>query len=214
MYEPFLTYAKETSLLSTFEDCMSRCSCCSLADEKNKPIVYRGNPDAEIMIVGEAPGKVEQQEGKPFVGPAGQLLDKIMGSININTDEDTFITNSVFCRPVAAENSGKENYTPKENQLEKCNPFLRNLKDRIVRPKVIIACGRIALGALTNKSKLKLGDYEGAWHQCKGIPMFVMRHPAAILYLKGEEQAEVKKKVWSYMKIFRDTYKEKIDASV
>jgi DNA polymerase len=200
MKEYDFNLATSTSIMYHFLSAMEDgCSRCTLSEENHKPIIYRGNEDAKIMLVGEAPGKVEQEEKKPFVGPAGQLLDKIMEAIG----------------------------TPKTEQLKKCKPFLENLI-RIIRPNVIIACGGTALKQLSGDSSVKITEWEGKWISykrkirfpipCRGfeiqeIPMFCMTHPAAILHKAKfpEEQKEMKLKVWKYMKLFRDTYKEKIN---
>lgn len=229
MKESFYKYATETAVLYNFMSCMEEgCSRCTLSDHNHKPIVYRGNPKADILLVGEAPGKVEQEEGKPFVGPAGILLNSIMSAIDLDTEKDMCITNSIYCRPTAPSGSGKENYTPKDDQITICAPFTHKLIQNIIKPKIIIACGRVALQQLMNDKDIRIGKCEGQWNTykysvqfpapCRGskvkeIPMFVMTHPAALLHMnrESERQKEKKKEVWKYMKYFRDSWKEKIN---
>jgi DNA polymerase len=184
------------------------CSKCSLAeDPENYPVVYRGKP-SDIALIGEAPGKQERIEGKPFVGPAGVLLDKIFEAVGIDT-EDMFITNVVWCRPVAPYGSGRENFTPKVEQIKKCWPSTLDLLAR-VQPKIIIACGLPALKAITGMSSPRMRDYEGQWLDQGDRRVFVMRHPASILHLSHDpqEQRRVKQQVWQYMQHFRDTYEQ------
>ena len=116
------------------------CTRCSLSEHHCGPIVYRGNTNSQILLLGESPGKVESELGKPFCGPAGKLLDTIFRStVELNTDKDMILSNSAFCRPVAPTNSGKQNYTPKLDQLDRCLPFVEKLIS-LINPKIIIAC--------------------------------------------------------------------------
>lgn len=216
MKDCFYKYATETVVLHNFMSALEQgCSRCTLAAYGHKPIVFRGNPESDIMLVGEAPGKVEQLERSPFVGPAGQLLDNMMKSIGLSTEDDMFITNAVYCRPTAPKGSGKQNYTPKDVQVERCTPFTEALIKNVIKPKIIIACGRIALQQLTGDKNIKIGQYEGKWIETHGTPTFVMIHPAALLYLgdKTEAQSKKKRQVWLYLQEFRDSWKEKINGN-
>jgi DNA polymerase len=185
-----------------FEEGCSRCSL-SVHMKKALPVIYRGNPEAKIVLIGEAPGAEEYKCGKPFTGPAGEQLDKLMAGLGINTDRDLFITNVAYCRPEAPKGSGKQNYTPRKDQVAMCFPFTRKLID-IVKPLVIIACGGTAAKELLDDATATVGGTEGRWFHYgdDAIPLFVMRHPAAWLHLsdKPKEQFEMKKMVWEYMK--------------
>jgi uracil-DNA glycosylase family 4 len=181
------------------------CIRCSLSEHNgNYPVLYRGNPNSKIMLIGEAPGKVERELGKPFTGPAGQLLDRMMSAIDINTNEDLLITNVTYCRPVAQKESGRQNYTPRDKQIERCWPFTKKSID-LIRPKIIIACGLSAAKTILSNKTLRMGDVEGLWIDRN---VFIMRHPASILHLDRDPRAqkEIKNKVWEYLKFFRDTY--------
>jgi DNA polymerase len=197
------------------------CSRCSLSEHGCRPIVHRGNPKSDILLIGEAPGKVEQEQTKPFVGPAGELLDKIMGSIGLDTEHNMIIMNTVFCRPTATQHESKQNYTPKQTQIVRCWPFVEKAIN-ILEPKIIVACGRTALAQLLDDATVRIGKHEGQWleytrfsrgNDNRNIPVFVMTHPAAILHTAKwpKEQAQMKRKVWEYMQYFRDTYKDKIN---
>jgi DNA polymerase len=212
MKDNFYKQAMETVVWGNFDAAFKfGCTRCTLSEHGCAPIVYRGNPKAPILMIGEAPGKVEQQKMLPFVGPAGELLDKIMGAIGIDTKEDMIIMNSVFCRPTAAKHESKQNYTPKQTQIVRCWPFVEKAIT-ILKPKVLIACGRTALAQLTANASARVGAWEGKWQDRDGIPMFTMTHPAAILHKARwpDEQRAMKLKVWKYMQYFRDTYKDKI----
>ena len=188
------------------------CSRCSLhRHEGNYPVLHRGNVESSIMLVGEAPGLREREQGKPFVGPAGELLNKIFSCIGMDTDKDLFITNIVYCRPVAQQESGRQNYTPKQEQIVRCKPFLGKATE-LINPKIIIACGLPALKTITGNDNIRMKDFEGRWYPHEDKNLFIMRHPASILHQARwpEQQKETKKKVWQYMQHFRDTYKEKI----
>lgn len=208
MKEPFFTYATQTVVFDTFEHLLKGgCTRCSLSRDEVPPIIYRGNPKAKIMLVGEAPGLREEEQRRPFVGPAGELLDKIFSAIKMDTNEDMFIANSIMCRPTASIDSGKQNNTPTDEQLEACAPFLENLI-KIIKPKVIIACGRIALQQLKKDSKVRLGDFEGKWDKYQNIDMFTMIHPAALLHIKDYKEAYQEKKI--IVKSYMDNFKKEI----
>lgn len=223
MQDLFYRQAMDTVVWPNFVNAFkSGCTRCTLSEHGCAPIVYRGNPKASILLIGEAPGQEEEKQGLPFVGPAGELLDNIMSAIGLSTQENMIIMNTVFCRPTAAQYESKQNYTPKRTQIVRCWPFVEKAIS-LLQPKIIIACGRTALAALTDNTNVKIGPLEGTWQEFNGwvgakktyrkIPMFVMTHPAAILHKAKwpEEQKKARLKVWEYMQYFRDTYKDKIN---
>ena len=197
-----------------FTRCFDRgCSRCSLCVHDNKPVLYRGSKHARIMLVGEAPGAKEDECGRPFSGPAGQLLDRIFHAIDFDTDRDLFITNVVFCRPVAQRYTGKQNYTPKQDQISRCMPFTDKLIE-LVDPDIIIACGGPAMKNLMDDYNMRVTQWEGKWLKHKtGRDVFCMMHPAAILHKTNwpEEQRAMKLRVWEYMQRFRDEWLSKAD---
>jgi DNA polymerase len=212
MQDIFYRQATETRLFPQFCAAFeSGCSRCTLSNLRSKPIIYRGNPESDILLIGESPGQEEEKQKVPFCGPAGILLNKIMKAIGLNTETDMCITNSTFCRPANTRHYPKQNYTPKKEQLVQCWPFVERIVD-ILEPPVIIACGRTALSQLTEDVNIRMGPWEGRWLSHKsGAEIFVMRHPAAILHQAPwpEEQRETKMKVWKYMQYFSETWKEK-----
>lgn len=132
------------------------CTRCSLSKHQCGPIVYRGNPKSEILLIAEAPGREEWRRKRILTGPAGQLLDKIFEvCCNFNTDKDLCLTNCCYCQPLASKGFGKQNYTPKQDQLNICWPFVERFIE-IINPKIIIACGRTALMQLTGDNNIRI----------------------------------------------------------
>jgi uracil-DNA glycosylase len=193
--------------IKDLEKYIKECKSCSLCEEGGPPVLYRGNPESSLLLVGEGLGKIEQEQQKPFTGPAGQLLDKIMAAIDLDTNKDMILTNSILCRPVAPKGSGRQNLSPPEESLKKCRQYLDEFIE-IIDPKVIVACGRTALCQLLRNPKLKMRDYEGKWanYIYKQIPIFIMTHPASILHLSKwpDKQIEKKQKVWNYIQQFKE----------
>jgi uracil-DNA glycosylase family 4 len=150
---------------------VATCRRCPLYATATNPVPGTGNPDANFMIVGEAPGANEDAQGVPFVGQAGQLLTKIIGAINLSRD-DVFIANVLKHRP-----PGNRNPLPEE--VTACSPYLvRQIE--LVRPKVILALGTFAAQTLL-ETKLTIGKLRGQVHRYYGVPLIVTYHPAALL---------------------------------
>ena len=147
------------------------CRRCPLYATATNPVPGTGNPDADFMIVGEAPGANEDAQGVPFVGQAGQLLTKIIEAIHLTRD-DVFIANVLKHRP-----PGNRNPLPEE--VTACSPYLvRQIE--LVRPKVILALGTFAAQTLL-ETKLTIGKLRGQIHRYYGVPLIVTYHPAALL---------------------------------
>jgi uracil-DNA glycosylase family 4 len=162
--------AKLTSL-QEIADAVAACRRCPLYATALNPVPGDGNPDADFMIVGEAPGANEDAQGKPFVGQAGQLLTKIIEAIDLKR-EDVFIANVLKHRP-----PGNRNPMPEE--VVACSPYLvRQIE--LVRPKVILALGTFAAQTLL-ETKLTIGRLRGQEHRFYGVPLIVTYHPAALL---------------------------------
>ena len=173
--------------LNSIKDCLE----CPLGKTRKNIVLGMGNPNADIVFVGEAPGKQEDLQGLPFVGRSGKLLDKMLFSINLSRD-DVYILNVLKCRP-------PDNRDPSKMEIEKCEPYLkRQLK--IIKPKLIVALGRIsAMTILRTKESLtnmrnQIFDYEG-------IDFLVTYHPAALL-----RNPNFKKYAWEDFKLIRDKY--------
>jgi len=150
---------------------VKKCTRCTLHATATNPVPGEGNPNAELVCVGEAPGAKEDETGRPFIGLAGQLLTKILAAIDL-TREQVFICNVLKHRP-----PGNRNPLPQE--VEACSPYLiRQLE--LIKPKIIVAFGTFAAQTLLN-TKTPLGQLRGLVHQYHGIPLVVTYHPAALL---------------------------------
>jgi DNA polymerase len=147
------------------------CTRCPLFRTASNAVPGEGNPEADFVVVGEAPGADEDASGRPFVGASGQLLTKILAAIKL-AREDVFIANVVKHRP-----PGNRNPTPDE--VEACSPYLvRQLE--LVRPKVILTVGNFAAQTLLG-TKLGVGKLRGQVHLYRGVPLIATYHPAALL---------------------------------
>ncbi len=168
--------------------CAAICECqnCPLGATRTKFVYGVGNPNADLMFVGEAPGRDEDRQGEPFVGAAGQLLDKIIKAMGLTRDQ-VYIANILKCRP-------PNNRDPLPEEMAECFPYLKE-QVRLIRPKYLVALGRIAGQALLD-TKTPLGRLRGQWHEYEGIPLLVTYHPAALLRF-----AAYKKDTWEDMKL-------------
>jgi DNA polymerase len=150
---------------------IATCTRCPLYATAKNPVPGEGNPDADFMLVGEAPGATEDETGRPFVGQAGQLLEKILAAIKFSR-EDVFIVNVLKHRPPGNRN-------PRPEEISACSPYLiRQIE--LIRPKVLVALGTFAAQTLLD-TKLSIGKLRGQIHRYYGVPLIVTYHPAALL---------------------------------
>ncbi|HMS64238.1 MAG TPA: uracil-DNA glycosylase [Ignavibacteria bacterium] len=171
---------------------VSKCCLCNVLSEKRTQTVFGfGNPDAEIVVIGEAPGAEEDVQGKPFVGRAGKLLTDILKAINFDREE-IYICNILKCRP-------PENRNPLPDEIANCEPYLYKQLE-LIKPKMILALGTFAAQTLL-KSKEPLGKLRGKLHLYNGIKMMVTYHPAALL-----RNPSWKKPTWEDVQIFRKEF--------
>jgi|ERR1051325_4383738 DNA polymerase len=161
------------------------CEKCRLAKTRTQVVYGVGNPNADLMFIGEAPGRDEDIQGQPFVGRAGQLLTDIIKAMKLTRD-DVYIANVIKCRP-------PENRNPEPDELEACRPWIRR-QIEIIKPKVIVTLGRFALQSLTEKS-YGITAVRGQWLDYNGIKVMPTYHPAYLL-----RNPAAKKDVWSDMK--------------
>lgn len=147
------------------------CQRCALAQGRRKLVFGAGLATARIMLIGEAPGEQEDQRGEPFVGPAGQLLTRMLAAIGL-TREDVYITNLVKCRP-------PHNRDPRPEEAAACRPFLEG-QIAALRPQAILALGRPAAQALLD-SDAPISALRGRWHDLGGTPLLPTFHPAFLL---------------------------------
>ena len=167
LFNPFASFATLEELAQT----VAKCTRCPLFATARNPVPGQGNPNADLVCVGEAPGANEDEQGLAFVGQAGQLLTKILEAVQLKRD-DVFICNVLKHRPPGNRN-------PQPLEVEACAPYLvRQLE--LIRPKVILALGTFAAQTLLN-TKLSIGKLRGSVHRYYGIPTIVTYHPAALL---------------------------------
>lgn len=170
------------------------CKKCKLWEGRIKFVYGAGNPDARLMLIGEAPGANENVQGKPFVGRAGQLLTKMLAAINIKR-EDVFITNVVKCRPPGNRN-------PMEDEIEACSFYLKEQLE-IIKPEYILILGRVAANALL-KLNLPLKTYRQKTYKINNAKVYVTYHPSALL-----RNPDLKKSAWIDLQKLRDDYFDK-----
>ena len=166
--------------------------CPHLASSRTQTVFGVGNPDAEIMFVGEAPGADEDAQGEPFVGRAGQLLTKIIKAMGL-AREQVYIANILKCRPDMPKGSfGNRPPTPVEMQT--CRHYLSE-QIEIVQPKVLVALGATAVEGLLGR-RAPMRELRGRWHTCDGTPLMITYHPA---YLLRNQSPSEKRKIWEDM---------------
>jgi DNA polymerase len=157
--------------LDSVAKAIATCTRCPLYATAKNPVPGEGNPNADFMLVGEAPGATEDETGRPFVGQAGQLLEKILAAIKFSR-EDVFIVNVLKHRPPGNRN-------PRPEEVSACSPYLvRQIE--LIRPKVLVALGTFAAQTLLD-TKLSIGKLRGQIHRYYGVPLIVTYHPAALL---------------------------------
>jgi DNA polymerase len=157
--------------LKSIDAAVAKCTRCRLYKTATNPVPGEGNPKAQLVCVGEAPGANEDATGRPFVGAAGNLLTKILAAVDL-TREEVFIVNVLKHRPPGNRN-------PLPDEVAACSPYLvRQLE--LIKPKVIVAFGTFAAQTLL-ETKTPIGKLRGLVHQYHGIPLVVTYHPAALL---------------------------------
>ena len=160
------------NLLNNLSLDIERCVKCELSCSRTFAVPGSGAPSSTLMFVGEAPGHNEDISGEPFVGRAGQLLDKMLAAIDRSRENDVFICNVLKCRP-------PENRDPKSDEINQCEPYLVNQID-LIKPKLIVALGRIAGKTLLGVDK-SLKDMRKKIHNYHDSDLIVTYHPAALL---------------------------------
>lgn len=153
------------------EEAIKDCKKCKLCTNRTNIVFGTGNKKASVMLIGEGPGADEDKQGKPFVGKAGQLMDKAFDGLGVNRD-DLYIANIVKCRPPS-------NRVPEEDEAEACLDYLRN-QVVLVKPKIIVLLGSTALKNILGK-EYSITAARGKWIEKKGIMYMPTWHPAALL---------------------------------
>ena len=149
-----------------------KCRNCGLWKERQNAVPGEGDPNARLLIIGEAPGKSEDELGRPFVGRAGKVLNEVLTEVGINRNE-VFITNIIKCRP-------PRNRVPKKNEVVACSEYLKK-QIEIIEPELIVALGHSAFRTLTGM-KGKMEDFHGKKFDYNKHKVLVTYHPAALIY--------------------------------
>jgi DNA polymerase len=184
---------KSSESLEIMEGLINRCIKCPLHKGRTNFVFGTGNPDADVLVIGEGPGAEEDKQGKPFVGRAGQLLTDILKAINFTRDE-VYIANVVKCRP-------PENRTPAPSEMDECLPYLIK-QIELIKPKLILCLGLTAAQGLLQK-KDSLTNMRGKIFEFGEIKIMVTYHPAALL-----RNPQWKRGCWEDVQKFRKLYDE------
>jgi len=168
--------------LEAIAERVARCERCPLCRDRMKTVPGAGALDPKVMVIGEGPGAEEDRRGEPFVGRAGQYLDRWLDAIGIKRETNAFIGNIVKCRPPG-------NRDPKPDESDACIGYLKE-QIEIIRPATILAVGRIASGILIGSTG-GIGSLRGKTYSYQGIPLVPTYHPAAVL-----RNPELRKPVW------------------
>jgi DNA polymerase len=181
------TEEKRQRLLSMNEKEVRVCTKCRLCEKRTNTVFGEGDVDAKIFFIGEGPGETEDQTGRPFVGRAGELLNKMIAGMGL-AREEVFIANIVKCRP-------PNNRVPAPDEVATCTPYLERQLE-IIRPGAIVTLGLPATQYML-QSKMSMGRLRGQWHAWRGIQLMPTYHPA---YVLRNQTVETRAAVWSDLK--------------
>lgn len=179
--------------------CLS-CNKCSLCKTRTNTVFSAGIPNHKLMLIGEAPGYYEDKQGEPFVGKAGQLLDKIFASVGLSRQKDVYICNTIKCRP-------PENRDPLPEEKEACKEFLE-AQINILKPRIILLCGRVAVQSILNTNQ-GITKIRGKWFEgpnmSKVMPIF---HPSYLLRNDSREKGSPKWLMWQDIQEIKRVYSQ------
>lgn len=185
---------------------VSACRKCGIGATRRNAVYGEGDACAELMVVGEGPGETEDKLGRPFVGRAGELLDKMLLSIELPR-ESVFICNTVKCRPTLDQGHRLANRAPTPEEMRNCRPYLDE-QIELIRPRVILALGAPAAKSFMG-DKFSITKQRGQWFDGPGgIPVIATFHPAYVLRQTGGAMTEVKRLVWADLKKVRERLRE------
>ena len=179
------------------EKCL-KCQKCDLYKTRTKTVFSAGIPNHKLMLIGEAPGYYEDQQGEPFVGKAGQLLDRIFASVGLSRQKDVYICNTLKCRP-------PENRDPLPEEKEACREYL-DAQIEILKPRIILLCGRVAVNSMLNTNQ-GITRVRGKWFEgpnfSKMMPIF---HPSYLLRNDSREKGSPKWLMWHDIQEIKKVY--------
>lgn len=193
--------ARRERLLAHAASVANACRTCAIGSQRRHNVYGEGDALARLMVVGEGPGETEDLLGRPFVGRAGQLLDKMIGAIGL-AREDVYICNTVKCRPTLPGPNGLRNRAPDPQEMANCRPFLDE-QIEIVAPEVILALGAPAAKSFLGND-FQITKMRGRWYAGpNGSALMASFHPAYVLRQTGGEIDAVKRLVWADLKAVR-----------
>ncbi|MDQ2865023.1 MAG: uracil-DNA glycosylase [Candidatus Eremiobacteraeota bacterium] len=194
--------ARRERLLGRAAAVATACRKCAIGFERRNNVYGEGDSCARLMVVGEGPGETEDLLGRPFVGRAGQLLDKMLGAIGL-AREDVYICNTVKCRPTLASARGPKNRAPDPTEMANCRPYLEEQID-VIAPEAILALGAAAAKSFLGK-EFAISKGRGVWYGGpRDTPLMVTFHPAYVLRQTGGELNAVKRLIWNDLKAVRE----------
>ena len=186
--------------LDELKELCELCENCSLCKSRTNIVFSSGIPNNKLMLSGEAPGFNEDKQGEPFVGKAGQLLDKIFESVGLSRKKNIYICNTIKCRP-------PENRDPLPEEKEACRAFLDAQID-ILKPRIILLCGKVALTSMLD-TKLGITKVRGQWFEGPyGSRMMPIFHPSYLLRNDSHEKGSPKWLMWQDIKEVKRVYDE------
>lgn len=170
----------------------SNCTACDLAEGRTQVVFGVGNPQADIVFIGEAPGREEDLKGEPFVGRAGKLLDRMLDAVGLDRSM-VYIMNVVKCRP-------PKNRDPRPDEVLACSQWF-DAQWTAISPKIVCLLGRIAAQNVLS-TEAPLASLRGRWHEYRGVPVWVTYHPAYLLRSPGQ-----KRRVWEDLRVLMRRYR-------
>ena len=195
--------AKQYSSLEELFSVMKRMSDDPLAKAGTNIVISRGNPKAKLLIIGEAPGPEENIQGKPFVGRAGQMLDKILQAANFDPEQDVYITNSVFRMPPGED--GKNFRKPTDTETDFYRPYVFEII-RLIDPFIMLLTGNVASYSILRKTGIT--SLRGKWTELQGRWIMPIFHPSYLLRNPSKEPGSPKAQMWDDIREVRKKYDE------
>lgn len=203
--------ARRERLLAHGAGIAAACRKCEIGSQRRNNVYGEGDPCAQLMLIGEGPGETEDLLGRPFVGRAGQLLEKMLGAIGL-AREDVYICNTVKCRPTSPGLRGPKNRAPEPDEMANCRPFLDEQID-VIHPRIILALGAPAAKSFLGRD-FQITKMRGRWYEGPlGIALMATFHPAYVLRQTGGELEAVKRLVWNDLKAVRAKLDEPLPAA-
>jgi DNA polymerase len=195
--------AKQYASLDELFAVMRRMTDDPLAKAGTNIVISRGNPNAKLLIVGEAPGPEENIQGRPFVGRAGQMLDKILQSAHFDPEKDVYITNSVFRLPPGED--GKSFRKPTDAETDFYRPYVLEII-RLIDPKIMLLTGNVASYSILRKTGIT--SLRGKWTESQGRWIMPIYHPSYLLRNPSKEPGSPKAQMWDDIREVRRKYDE------